>query len=395
MVMEHKKRGFPLKWLLIAAAVAAGVYYGPGLFGGGNDQPQQPPAAPVSVATVVVKPITQWTEFSGIFQAVNAAEIRPQVSGQITAIHFTDGAQVKKGEALFTIDPRPYEAALTTAKAALNQSKAAYERAQKLIKSKAISPAELEQAQSAYEQALGVFQNAQVNLGYTSIAAPISGKISRAEITVGNVVEKGANAPLMASIVSLSPIYASFEIDEQTYLKAIQGVPASKLKSIPIEVGLSNAPGTPLAAKVHSFDNQITAGSGTIRVRAILENADNTLLPGLYARVRIGSPDPEEVALVHPSAIGTDQSKKFVMVVNAEGKAEYREVTLGDVADGLQIVTHGLAAGEQMIVNGLQRVRPGDAVKGEPVDMTTLKPLDAPAVATTPADATPATTETP
>ncbi len=395
MVIEHKKRGFPLKWLLIAAAVAAGVYYGPGLFGGGNNQPQQPPAAPVSVATVVVKPITQWTEFSGIFQAVNAAEIRPQVSGQITAIHFADGAQVKKGEALFTIDPRPYEAALTTAKAALNQSKAAYERAQKLIKSRAISPAELEQAQSAYEQALGVLQNAQVNLGYTAVTAPISGKISRAEITVGNVVEKGANAPLMASIVSLSPIYASFEIDEQTYLKAIQGVPASKLKSIPIEVGLSNAPGTPLAARVHSFDNQITAGSGTIRVRAILENADNTLLPGLYARVRIGSPDPLEVALVHPSAIGTDQSKKFVMVVNAEGKAEYREVTLGDVADGLQIVTNGLAAGEQMIVNGLQRVRPGDAVKGEPVDMTTLKPLDVPAVAATPADATPATTETP
>lgn len=395
MVMEQKKRGFPLKWALIAAVVGAGVYYGPGLFGGGNGKPQQPPAAPVSVATVIIKPVTQWTEFSGIFQAVHAAEIRPQVSGQVTAIHFTDGAQVKKGEALFTIDPRPYEAALTTAKAALNQSKAAYDRAQKLIKSKAISPAEFEQAQSAYEQALGVFQNAQVNLGYTAITAPITGKISRAEITVGNVVEKGSSAPLMASVVSLAPIYASFEIDEQTYLKAIQGVPANKLKTIPVEVGLSNAHSTPLTARVHSFDNQLTPGSGTIRVRAILDNADHTLLPGLYARVRIGSPDPEEVALVHPSAIGTDQSKKFVMVVNADGKAEYREVTLGDVVDGLQIVTHGLTAGEQMIVNGLQRVRPGDAVQGEPVEMTTLKPLDASAVAATPADATPATTETP
>lgn len=394
MVMEQKKRGFSLKWALIAAVIGAGVYYGPGLFGGSSGQPQ-PPAAPVSVATVIVKPVTQWTEFSGIFQAVNAAEIRPQVSGQITAIHFTDGAQVKKGEALFTIDPRPYEAALTTAKAALNQSKAAYERAQKLIKSKAISPAELEQAQSAYEQALGVFQNAQVNLGYTAITAPITGKISRAEITVGNVVEKGANAPLMASIVSLSPIYASFDIDEQTYLKAIQGVPANKLKTIPVEVGLSNAHSTPLSARVHSFDNQLTPGSGTIRVRAILENADHTLLPGLYARVRIGSPEPEEVALVHPSAIGTDQSKKFVMVVNADGKAQYREVTLGDVVDGLQIITHGLTAGEQMIVSGLQRVRPGDTVQGEPVDMATLKPLDAQTEATAPADATPATTETP
>lgn len=383
MVVEYKKRGFPLKWLVIGVVFVAAIYYGPSMLRGGkaNNVPPQQAGAPVSVAVVEVKPTTQWSEFSGIFEAVSAAEIRPQISGQITAIHFTDGAQVKKGELLFTIDPRPFEAALTSAKGAYTQAKAAHERAQKLVKSKAISNAEFEQSQSAHEQALGAYQAAQVNLGYTRIVAPISGKISRAEITVGNVVQTGSNAPLMASVVSLSPIYASFEIDEQTYLKTIQGVPAAKLKTIPVEVGVSNGVGTPTAARIHSFDNQITPGSGTIRVRAVVENADATLLPGLYARIRIGAADSVEAALINPAAIGTDQSKKFVYTVGEDNKAQYREVTLGAVADGLQVVTSGLNAGEQIIVNGLQRVQPGAVIQGEAVDMLTLKPLVAPAEA--------------
>ena len=388
MVVDYKKRRFPLKWLVIGIALAAAIYYGPSLLGGGAKVAAPAQAgAPVSIARVEVKPITQWSEFSGIFEAVNAAEIRPQVGGQITAIHFTDGAQVKKGEALFTIDPRPFEAALTSAKGAFTQAKAALERAQKLVKSKAISAAEFEQAQSAHEQALGAYQTAQVNLGYARITAPIAGKISRAEITVGNVVQAGQNAPLMASIVSLSPIYASFEIDEQTYLNTIQGVPAAKLKTIPIEVGVSNGEGTPTVARIHSFDNQLTSGSGTIRVRAVLENTDATLLPGLYARIRIGAADKVEAALINPAAIGTDQSKKFVYVVGEGNKAEYREVTLGAVVEGLQIISSGLKAGEQIVVNGLQRVQSGAVIQGEAVDMLTLKPLAAPAAEALPAPA--------
>ncbi len=394
MVIEHKKRRLRLKWLLLAALIVATIYYGPGIFASGKKPDgqaasagQTAPAAVVSIATVIQKPVIEWSEFSGIFEAVRAAEIRPEVSGKITAIHFADGEQVKKGDLLFGIDSRPFEAALTSAKGNFTQANAAYVRAQTLIKSKAISRAEFEQTQSAYEQALGALQTAQVNLGYTRISAPISGKISRAEITEGNLVETGgAAAPLLASIVSVSPIYASFDIDEQTYLNTIQGVAPAKLKTIPVEVGLGNQQATSLAARIHSFDNQITPGSGTIRVRAILENADATLLPGLFARVRIGKPDQAEAVLVNPVAISTDQSKKFVFVVGEGNKAEYREVTLGKLADGLQIITQGLKADEQIIVNGLQRVHPGAAIQGTVVDMQTLAPLN-PTSAT---DATPA-----
>lgn len=393
MVMEQKKRGPRFTWFIIGVALGAAIYYGPGLLKGApKAEAQGGPAAAVSTATVITKPITQWNEFSGIFEAVRAAEIRPQVSGKITAIHFVDGAQVKKGEPLFSIDSRPFEAALTSAKGAYTQTKASLARASKLVKSKAISAAEFEQAQSAYDQALGNYQTAEVNLGYTRITAPISGKVSRAEITEGNIVDAGQNAPLLASVVSVSPIYASFDIDEQTYLKTIQGVAPAKLKTIPVEVGLSSDAGTPLKARIHSFDNQITVGSGTIRVRATLENTDATLLPGLFARVRIGTADATPAVLINPVAIGTDQSKKFVMVVGEGNIAKYREVKLGAMAEGLQIITEGLVADEQIIVNGLQRVQPDMPIQGTPVDMQTLAPLNPPATET-PAEALPASSD--
>ncbi|MDX2095006.1 MAG: efflux RND transporter periplasmic adaptor subunit [Alphaproteobacteria bacterium] len=393
-----RTRRFPLKWLLFAVLAGIALYYGAGLSGRGGAASATAGyggAVPVSVAAVVVKPVTQWAEFSGIFEAVHAAEIRPRIGGQITAIHFADGAQVKKGAPLFTIDPRPYEAELLRAKGALASAQSAatnaateYARAAKLVKSKAISQSEFEgrasaarQTQGALDSARGALKVAEVNLSYTRIAAPISGKISRAEITVGNQVEAGASAPLLASIVTLSPLYASFDIDEHTYLKTIRGVSAAKLRSIPVEVGLGNAGDTPIAARIHAFDNQMAPGSGTIRVRALVENTDATLLPGLYARVRIGTPDAVEVALVHPSAIGTDQSKKFVMVVGEGDKATYREVTLGGMAEGLQVIASGLHAGERVIVNGLQRVRPGAPILPASVDMHTLAPLSPPAPA--------------
>ena len=389
-----EKRGFPWKFLVFGVVVGAAIYWGPGLFhkgGGAAPQGMAGGGAPVSIATVVTKPVTEWSEFSGIFQAVNSVEVRPRISGQIMQIHFTDGEIVKKGELLFTIDPRPYEAALITAKASLNEAAPTLARAKKLINSKAISRAEFDAAQSAYDRALGNFKAAELNLEYTRISAPISGKISRAEITVGNLVDAGGTAPLLASIVSLSPIYASFDIDEQNFLKSIQGVPSAKLKKIPVEVGLSNDQGTPIKATIHSFDNQITAGSGTIRVRALVPNADAALVPGLYARVHLGTPDETDAVLINPTAVGTDQNKKFVMLVGKENKAEYREVTLGTMVDGLQVVRSGLTAGDQIIVNGLQRVRPGAPIAGTPVDMLTLKGAEAPAdPAATPATDTPA-----
>lgn len=371
------------KWLVIGALIGAGAYWGPGLLHGkggegapGGMMGMMGGPTPVSVATVVTKPVTEWHDFSGMFEAVSSVEVRPRVSGQITAIHFTDGAEVKKGQPLFTIDPRPYEAAMITAKASLVETQATLARAKKLIASKAISRAEYEAAQSAYDRALGNYKSAEVNLEYTRIAAPISGKISRAEITVGNLVN-AASPPLLASIVDLSPIYASFEVDESTFIKTVQGVPTAKLKTIPIEVSAGNGGSELLKASVHSFDNQLKAGSGTIRVRAILENSDQTLVPGLYAKVRLGAAEASDVVLINPAAVNTDQDRKFVLVVSAENKAEYRPVKLGTIDGALQVVREGLNPGEQIVVNGLQRVKPGTEVKPEPVDMETLKGAEA------------------
>ena len=383
--------------MLVVALLGGGAYYALALRGtspAGDAGATPPGGVPVSVATVLHKPVVRWSQFSGMLEAVHATEIRPQVSGQITEVAYKDGDMVKKGQLLFTIDPRPYEAARISARGTLAEATAALARAKKLVGSKAISRAELDAAQSAYDRALGNDKAAEVNLSYTSIAAPISGKISRAELTVGNLVQAN-NPPLLASIVALSPIYASFDVDEQTYLRRIQGVPAAKLKEIPVEVTLSNG-GAPLVASIHAFDNQITPGSGTIRVRALLANKDASLIPGLYARVQLGSADTSEAILINPAAIGTDQSKKFVMVVGADHKAEYREVTLGGSSEGLTIIETGLSPEEQVVVSGLQRVqRPGTTVSEQRVDMRSLAPLDAapatPAAADAPAAPTPAT----
>jgi multidrug efflux system membrane fusion protein len=390
------KRPFPLKKWLIGAALGVAVFYGvPKLWGSGGapGAPGMPPPGtpmPASVASVISKPVMLWTSFPGRIEAAHSAEIRPRVSGQITEVHFKDGEEVKRGEPLFTIDPRPFAAEVSRAEGALVAAESAalrasqdLARAQQLVKSKAISQSEFEQKSSASIQARGALasakgalQAAELNLSYAHIAAPISGKISRAEMTVGNMVNAGINAPLLASIVTLAPIYASFELDEKSFLKTIQGVPAAKLKQIPVTVALAN--GAAIPAHIHAFDNQIAPGSGTLRVRAIIENKDGALVPGLFATVRMGTPEETASILVSPLAIATDQNKKFVLVVDAEGKAEYREVKPGVLVDGLQVVESGLAEGEKIVVEGLQRLKPGTPVIATMVDMTTLKPLDAP-----------------
>ena len=388
------KRGFPLGWLIAGLVVGGAIYWGTGLLhnDAGKGGPQGG-GVPASVAEVIAKGVTPFSEFSGKIEAVSAAEIRPQVGGQITQVLFKDGSEVKKGDALFVIDPRPYEAEVERSKGVLASAQSAQlnasqnlKRAKQLIKAKAISTAEYDQLVSAATQAEGAFAsakgaltNAQVNLDYAHITAPISGKISRAEITEGNVVQAGGGAPLLASIVTLSPIYASFDIDEQTFLHTIQGVPASELKSIPVEVGLSGDAGTAIKATIHDFDNQIAPGSGTIRVRAVIANKDGALVPGLFAKVRLGTPQPVNTVLINPVAIGTDQDKKFVLALDADNKAEYRVVTLGAVLDGMQMVTSGLKAGDRIVVSGLQRLRPGVPVMAQMVDMRTLKGADAPA----------------
>jgi len=346
-------------------------------------------ATPVSVAEVISKPVTQWKEFSGRLEAVDTADVRARVSGTIEKIYFKDGDFVKKGAPLFLIDPRPYQAAvaqaegqLASAEAELATANIESTRARKLMAANAIARTVFEErtaraktAAGSVRAAKGTLDAARLNLHYTLVTAPISGKASRAELTVGNLVN---SEPVLTRIVQPSPLYVGFEADEQTYLSMIR-VPSTR--GLEVEMGLANEEGTPHKGTISSFDNQLDPSSGTIRGRAVFDNADGTLVPGLFARIRIGTPDTAPSVLVNEKAISTDQSSKYVLAVDAESKAAFRPVTLGGSVDGLRVVTSGLKPGEQIIVNGIARVRPGAPVTPIKADMVTLEPLEKPAAA--------------
>jgi multidrug efflux system membrane fusion protein len=344
-----------------------------------------PPATEVDVATVVSKTITDYQNYSGRLEAVDKVDIRPLVPGTIVAVHFTDGALVKKGDPLFTIDPRPYVAAVDQAAAQLAaaQARNGYTstdaaRAERLLTDNAIAKRDYDEKQNASHEAAAnlkaaqaALETAKINLTYTHIVAPVSGRVSRAEMTVGNIVSTGSSAPLLTTLVSVSPIYASFDVDEQTYLRYLS---RDSRSSVPVSLGLANEEGFSREGKVASVDNQLDTGSGTIRVRARFDNNDGSLLPGLYARIKVGGGTPHPAVLIEDAAIGTDQDKKFVMVVDKDSRVEYREVTLGTQSDGLRVIVKGLQPGERIVVNGLQRVRPNDVVKPNSVAMASASP---------------------
>jgi len=288
---------------------------------------------------------------------------------------------VKKGDPLFTIDPRPYVAEVDRASAELAaaQARATYTstdaaRADRLLDDNAIAKRDYDEKQNATrEAAAGVkaaqaaLEAAQVNLSYTTISAPVSGRVSRAELTVGNVVSTGPGAALLTTIVSVSPIYASFDVDEQTYL---QYLGRDRNASVPVSLGLANEEGYSRKGTITSVDNRLDTSSGTIRVRASIDNPDGTLVPGLYARVKVGGGEAHPAILISDAAVGTDQAKKYVLVVDDMGKVQYREVQLGSLHDNLRVVTSGLKAGERVVVNGIQRARPNDTVRSNLVKMT-------------------------
>jgi multidrug efflux system membrane fusion protein len=335
----------------------------------------------VDVAKVVSSVITDFQDYSGKIEAIDDVDIRPLVSGTIVAVHFKDGALVKKGDLLFTIDQRLYQAEVDRAAAqvAAVQSRNGYAatdaaRAERLLAQNAIAKRDYDQAQNASRESVANLKGAQaaleaakVNLAYTQIVAPVSGRVSRAEMTVGNVVSAGANAPVLTKIVSVSPIYASFQVDEQTYLRFLSRDAKS---AIPVSLGLANESGFSREGQVDSVDNRLDTSSGTIRVRARFDNANGQLVPGLYARVKVGGGAPHPAVMVDDAAIGTDQDKKFVMVVDNENRAQYREVTLGGLHNGLRIIEKGVQANDRIIVNGLQRARPNDVVKVNAIAMT-------------------------
>lgn len=338
------------------------------------------PVTEIDAATVIAQTITDYQSYSGRLEAIDQVEIRPLVSGTIVAVHFKDGALVKKGDPLFTIDPRPYAAVLDHAIAELiaAQARNGYAatdsaRAERLLGENAISKRDYDLAQNAAREALAnvkaaeaAIETAKINLGYTNIVAPVSGRVSRAELTVGNIVSVGAGAPLLTTLVSVSPLYASFDVDEQTYLAYLSH---DSKKSVPVYLGLANEAGYSRQGAIDSVDNRLDTNSGTIRVRARFSNDDGSLMPGLYARVKVGGGFPHNAILISDAAVGTDQDKKFVMVVDNTDKVQYREIVPGNEHDGLRVVTKGLNPGERIVVSGLQRVRPNDTVKANMVQM--------------------------
>ncbi|MCH7338312.1 efflux RND transporter periplasmic adaptor subunit [Acinetobacter higginsii] len=340
-----------------------------------------PPATTVDVASVISQTITDWQEYSGRLEAIDQVDVRPQVSGKLIAVHFKDGSLVNKGDLLFTIDPRPFEAELNRAKAQLasaeaqvTYSSANLGRNQRLIQSNAIAHQELDQAENEarsananLQAAKAAVETARLNLEYTRITAPVSGRISRAEVTVGNVVSAGNGAQVLTSLVSVSRLYASFDVDEQTYLKYISNQRNSA--QVPVYLGLANESGFSREGYISSIDNNLNTTSGTIRVRATFDNPKGVMLPGLYARIRLGGGQPRAAILISPTAIGVDQDKRFVVVVDAKNQTAYREVKLGAQQDGLQIINSGLQVGDRIVVNGLQRIRPGDPVNPHLVPM--------------------------
>jgi len=347
------------------------------------------PAAPaVTVAAVEEKVVNEWDELSGRLEAVDAVEVRPRVSGTITRVAFTAGSEVREGQALFEIDSRPYQADVAKAEAELAQARSASELAERaltrgkaLFDKGAVTREDFENRESAQIRAAAGIRAAEaalslarLNLEWTHVRSPIAGRVGRAEVTVGNLVQAGgAGSPSghLTTVVSQNPIYASFEADEQSYLRYVglaraKKEPATKggnarasAPAIPIFLGLANEEGFPHKGAIDFVDNHVDPKTGTVKMRAVLANDDKMFVPGLYARVRMATGGERRAVLVSDRAVGTDQDKKFVLVLKGDDTLEYRPVQLGRRVDGYRVVSSGLRAGERIVVNGLQHVRPG------------------------------------
>jgi multidrug efflux system membrane fusion protein len=371
----------------VASTVAGGLYTGKTGAARAETAAAKPAAVPVSVAVVTPRETAPWDEFSGRLEAVERVEIRSRVAGAIQEIHFREGALVNQGDLLVLIDPALYaadvaraEGQVAAAKARVVLTKSDFERGQQLSGSNTISQRDVDGRVNAYREAEAnlkaaeaALKTAQLNLSYTEVRAPVAGRVGKIEITVGNLITAGPGAPMLTTLVSVNPIYASFNADEQVVTRALRTLAeegaSSDIGRIPVQMGTGASDGTPYKGRMQLIDNQVDTKSGTVRVRAVFDNADGRLIPGQFARLQMGQPKSEPALLISERAVGTDQNKKFVMVVNEDNKAEYREVALGVSVDGMRMVTGGLHAGERIVVKGLQRVRPGAVVAPQAVAM--------------------------
>jgi RND family efflux transporter MFP subunit len=380
---RHSRRRF----LPVSLALAALVGIVAGCGGSSGDEAQAPPPPPtVTVASPLVQRITEWDEFTGRFEPTSAVEVRARVSGYLQAVGFEDGAMVKEGDVLFIIDPRPYQTAVDRAKADIDAANARLdwassqlERAQALAESPAMSAATIDErlqdrraAAAAVEQAKAALQAAQLNLDFTEVRAPISGRVSNRRIDVGNLVTGDPNSTLLTTIVTLDPLYFVFDMSEGDFLayqRAVQrgALPSTRDNETIVEARLSDEEDWPYSGTMNFVDNSIDSGSGTIRVRAIFPNPDLFITPGQFGRIRIPSSNPYDAVLVPDSAIVADQSNRVVMTVAEDGTVEPRVIRPGPPQPGgLRIVREGLTGIERIIINGLVRARPGGKVTPQP-----------------------------
>ncbi|MBU1376470.1 MAG: efflux RND transporter periplasmic adaptor subunit [Alphaproteobacteria bacterium] len=353
-----------------AAALLAALF----LAGCGAEAQTPPPAPPiqeVSVAKVAFQTLRQWDDFTGRLEPVDSVSLRPRVAGQIVAAPFTEGARVAKGQLLFQIDARPFQAEVDRLRAQAEQAGARAQlaigdsgRGQRLLAQDAIAGEEAERlastakaAQADLQAAQASLRSAELNLSFTRVTSPIDGRVSKAMITRGNLVTP---TDILTTVVSDSPIYATFNADEQTYLKYAE---AQRSGQEPVYMGLMDEAGFPHRGKLQFLDNAVDARSGTIVGRAIFDNADGSFTPGLFARVRLVSSAAQSVALVPERSLGTDLGKRYVLVLGEGDRVQYRPVTLGRAVGEQRIVLSGLKPGERIVTAGLQKVKPGDKVK--------------------------------
>lgn len=343
-----------------------------------------PPLPQVTVARVIQQPVTDWSEFTGRLEAPHSIQLRPRVSGYIDRVTFQEGASVKKGDLLFQIDPRPFDAEIKRLQAQLQQARAVQSRARseaergaRLRAGNAMS-AEAADARATAAQEAGAqvaalqaqLETARLNLEFTRITAPIAGRVGRAEAQAGNLVNEGDT--LLTTLVGTEQVHAYFDIDEGAFLALLQqgfGVASERTAAVPVQLGLSNEEGTPHLGRLDFIDNQVNPRTGTMRARAVFDNAAGQFTPGLYARLRLSSSSAASTVLIRDEAIGTDLGHRYVLVIDEESQVSYRSVGLGPSVAGLRVIREGLTAGERIIVNGLQRVRPGMQVAAQEVDM--------------------------
>ena len=370
-----------------------------GLIACGAEAPSSPPPPEVSVTQVTAEELAEWDDYQGWFEAIDAVEVRPRVSGYLERVGFSEGREVRKGDVLFEIDPRPYAAALdersaelARARARLALSEREVERGQRLVAVKAISQEEMDtrltvaaESRAALAAAEAGVRAASLDLEFTKVRAPISGRAGRAEVTEGNLVTSGpAGATLLTTVVSLDPIYVNFEGDEASYLRyshmASSGErPSSRTAPNPVQIGLADEEGFPHRGRMDFVDNRLDPATGTIRARAVVPNRDRLFTPGMFARVRLIGGGMRRVMVIPEAAVSTDQDRKFVFVLNADSTVGYRPITLGRQVDGQRrIVRDGLTAGEQIVVNGFARIRAGVRVKAVPAVPDSAAPVRAP-----------------